>query len=91
MVPYHPYARESRAPVRPGRLTRYDIDVRPTLATIAAGHRLRLTISTADTPHLIPLPPDLPNLTGGIDQVERSARGASFVVLPLVPAIDFGL
>ena len=37
-----------------------------TLATIAAGNRLRLTLSTTDTPHLTPLPGQLPELTGGV-------------------------
>ena len=91
ILPYHPFTRASKKPVTPGVLTRYDIDVRPTFAVIAAGHKLRVTITTADTPHLAPLPPDLPNLVGGIYQIERSVRGPSSVTLPLAPAVDFGL
>ncbi len=57
----------------PGAVTEYQIQIFPTLATIAAGDRLRLTLSTADTPHLTPLPPQLPQLAGGIYTIERSA------------------
>ena len=42
-------------------MTEYQIEIFPTLATIAEGDRLRLTLSTADTPHLTPLPEQLPS------------------------------
>ena len=50
LLPYHPYTQASATPVVPGQVTRYDIEIFPTFATIAAGHCLRVTISTADTP-----------------------------------------
>jgi hypothetical protein len=38
---------------------------------------LRLTLATADTPHLVPLPGQLPQLAGGIYTIARSASAAS--------------
>ena len=37
LLPYHPYTKASAQPVRPGAVTEYQIEVFPTLATIAAG------------------------------------------------------
>jgi hypothetical protein len=42
-----------------------------------AGDSLRLTLSTADTPHLTPLPPELPSLAGGVYTIARSADAPS--------------
>jgi predicted acyl esterase len=56
VLPYHPYTQASATPVTPGQMTEYQIQIFPTLDTIAAGDSLRLTLSTADTPHLTPLP-----------------------------------
>jgi len=83
VMPYHDYTRGSAVPVVPGRVTRYDIEVFPTYATIAAGHRIRLTLATTDLPHLLPTAPALANLVGGIYQVQRGESAPSSVTIPL--------
>lgn len=83
LLPYHPYTSASIEPVTPGAVERYDIEIFPTLATVAAGHRIRLTISTADSPHLQPTVPETADLVGGVYQVQRSAPEPSSVELPL--------
>jgi putative CocE/NonD family hydrolase len=77
LLPYHPYTQASAKPVSPGTMTEYQIQVFPTLDTIAAGDSLRLTLSTADAPHLTPLPPQLPSLAGGVYTIGRSADAPS--------------
>jgi hypothetical protein len=77
VLPYHPYTQASAKPVTPGAVTEYQIEIFPTLATIAAGNQLRLTLATADTPHLTPLPGQLPQLAGGVYTVAHSASGPS--------------
>ncbi len=77
ILPYHPYTKASATPVTPGQTTEYQIQIFPTLDTIAAGDSLRLTLSTADTPHLVPLPTQLGNLTGGVYTIDRSAAAPS--------------
>lgn len=89
ILPYHPYTRASSAPVVPGAVTRYDIEVFPTFAQVPAGWRLRVTVSTSDTPHLLPTLAQLPGLVGGIYQVQRHAGAASLVNFPLAPVGAF--
>ncbi len=86
LLPYHPYTQASVKPVTTGSVTRFDVEVFPTVAMLAPGHRLRLTITTSDTPHLGPTPAQLANLVGGRYQVQRNAGAASFIELPLAPA-----
>jgi putative CocE/NonD family hydrolase len=82
-LPYHPYSKSSVKPVTPGKVTRYDIEIFPTLAELAQGHRLRLTITTSDTPHLLPSPAQSANLAGGVYQVQRNKSSASYIEVPL--------
>jgi uncharacterized protein len=84
--PYHLSTRAAATPVVPGEMTRYDIEVFPTLATLPAGHRLRLTLTTADTPPLLAPAPRFLDLLGGVYSVARHAGAASFVEIPLAPA-----
>jgi hypothetical protein len=84
VLPYHPYTQASAKPVSTGAVTEYQIQVFPTLATIAGGDRLRLTLSTADAPHLTPLPGELPQLAGGVYTIERSASTPSSITLELI-------
>jgi putative CocE/NonD family hydrolase len=83
LLPYHPYTQASSQPVVPGAMTRYNIEVFPTLSTIAPGHRIRITITTADSPHLQTTVPETANLVGGVYQVEQGPAGPSSVELPL--------
>ncbi len=83
LLPYHPYTQESATPVEPGKVTRYDIEVFPTFATIAKGHSIRVTVSTADSPHLSPTLAAQQNLAGGVYTLERSPEFPSYVELDL--------
>jgi hypothetical protein len=83
VLPYHPYTKASQHAVTPGALTRYDVEVFPTLATIPAGDSLRVTISTADTPHLLPLPAQIAKLVGGVYTIDHSAAAPSSLTVEL--------
>jgi len=85
LLPYHPYSQESSAPVPTGKTVRYDIEVFPTFATVAAGHSIRVTVSTADAPHLSATAPELANLAGGVYTLQRSPAAASYVELNVQP------
>lgn len=89
LAPYHPYTRASVRAVAVGQITRLDIEIFPTVDDLLPGHRLRLTLTTSDTPHLLPTAKQLVNLTGGIYEVQRNARAASFLEVPLVAADAF--
>jgi len=70
-------------PVTPGQVTRYDIEIFPTLAELEPGHRLRLTLTTSDSPHLLPAVGQATKLAGGIYEVQRNAKAASYLEVPL--------
>ncbi len=86
ILPFHPYTAQSKQLVSPGAVTRFDIEIRPTFADIAAGHRLRLTLTTSDLPALIPTAADATNLVGGVYQVQRNQAAASYVEVLSAPA-----
>jgi putative CocE/NonD family hydrolase len=88
LLPYHPYTLQSKQPVPAGKVTRFDIEVRPTFAQIAQGDRLRLTLTTSDFPAVVPTAPDETNLTGGVYQVQRNQAAASYVELLSAPASE---
>ena len=85
VMPYHPYTKAASKPVKPGVMTRYDIEVFPTMTTLAKGHRLRVTVATNDFPHLVPTPPSLLKLLGGSYRVARQVGAASYLRLSVLP------
>ncbi len=87
VLPYHPYTQASAQPVVPGAIEKYQIQVFPTLVTLAAGDRLRVTISTTDTPHLVPLPSQLAQLVGGRYNIQRTPASPSSLTVELDPAL----
>ena len=88
ILPYHPYTTQSKQPVPAGTVTRFDIEIRPTFADLAAGHRLRLTLTTSDLPALIPTESDATNLVGGVYQVQRNQAAASYLEVLSAPASE---
>jgi hypothetical protein len=91
LLPVHPLTEASQRPVVPGALTRQDIQIYPTMAELPAGWRLRVTLTTSDTPHLVPALSQAPALAGGIYQVQRNVGAASMLNVPIAPASDFTL
>lgn len=58
--PYHPFTRAAKKPLGAGEIAPIDVEVFPTAAEIAPGHRLRIAIQAFDVPHLLPNATDLP-------------------------------
>jgi hypothetical protein len=44
-----------------------------------------MTLSTTDTPHLTPLPGQLPKLAGGVYTIERSPAAPSSLTVEMLP------
>ena len=82
VLPWHAYTQASRQPVTPGAVERYDIEVYPVFARVAAGHQVRLTV-TSGTTALAPTPAQLPGLAGGVYELEHGPGAPSHVTLPL--------
>jgi putative CocE/NonD family hydrolase len=83
LLPYHPYTAQAETVVHPGQVTRYDVEVFPVTSTLLPGHRLRVTITTGDFPHVLPTLAQLPRLLGGVYELEDCEAYPSSVELPL--------
>ena len=62
--PFHPFTEESQAPLQ--GVEPVDVEVFPTAARIAEGHRLRVAVQAFDLPHLLPT---LPTLLGSLSVI----------------------
>ena len=82
LQPWHPFTRASVMAVTPNRPTRLDVEIFPTRAVIAKGHRLRLTITPADFPHQVPPLPQFAGSLGGQVKILTEPGHRSFVELP---------
>ncbi|MCW2966368.1 MAG: hypothetical protein JWM71_140 [Solirubrobacteraceae bacterium] len=74
--PYHPFTRASVLPVGSDPME-VDVEIFPTGSEIAAGHTLRLTLQTADAPHLTAPAPQAANSVGGVLSVLHDAAHPS--------------
>ncbi|WP_436697745.1 CocE/NonD family hydrolase [Nocardioides sp. BYT-33-1] len=50
---YHPFTREAKARLPRGEIAPVDVEIFPTGAVIAKGHRLRIAVQAFDVPHLL--------------------------------------
>jgi len=57
--PYHPFTKDSQKKLGSGKVEPVDVEMFPTRARIAEGHKLRVSIQGFDVPHLIPTLGDL--------------------------------
>ncbi len=89
LKPHHISTRAAVEPVVPGELTRYDIEVFPTAALLDSGHRLRLTVTTFDFPHLVPTVPARRNLAGGSYALHQGGPTPSHLLIPVADPDNF--
>ncbi len=82
--PYHPFTRASKKPLAAGEVAPVDVEVFPTAARIARGHRLRIAIQAFDAPHLLPSAPDLPSSLVPLT-VRTGPLWPSVLTIPAVP------
>jgi uncharacterized protein len=79
--PHHFSTRSAVKPVVPGKVTRYDLEIFPTAALVEPGHRLRLTVTTYDFPHLVPTKPARRALIGGSYQLHQGGPTPSHLLI----------
>lgn len=82
--PWHPFTQASQQAVTPGQPQEYQIEIYPTSNVFKAGHRIRLTVATADTPATSTPTPDLTNEAGGSLQMLFAPAYPSHVLVPLI-------
>lgn len=83
--PWHPYTQASAQALPRGEPVRVPVEVFQTSAMIAAGHRLRISVSASNLPQGVPPVPTLLQSLAGILSIHSDAEHPSSVVLPLVP------
>ncbi|MBV9720403.1 MAG: CocE/NonD family hydrolase, partial [Mycobacterium sp.] len=87
--PHHFSTRPAVEPVIPGEVTRYDVEIFPTAALLDPGHRLRLTLTTYDFPHLVPTKPARRALAGGSYQLHQGGPTPSYLLIPVADPDSF--
>lgn len=84
--PWHPFTRASQSIPADGEVRQVWVEVFPTAAVVAAGHRLRVSIQPSDTPHLTAPAPQAAQLVGSVLTVYTGPRHPSFLHVPFTPA-----
>ena len=79
--PWHPDTRASVQPVSSGKVYELDVEIFPTLATIPAGHSLRLAVQSVDEPHSNGALPQTANSVGGTVTVYAGGHRRSELIL----------
>ena len=85
VVPYHPFTKASVLPVKPGATDRMAIEIYNTDAVLKRGHRLRVTLSSGEIPHLAGPAGAILNSAGGTSTVHRGRGAQSWLTVPLAP------
>jgi putative CocE/NonD family hydrolase len=83
--PWHTYTQDSVQSVAPGDMAEIQVEIFPTSAVIAKGHKLRVAVGASDFPHGLPPLPDLVQSLAGLLSIHSDAAHPSRVVLPVVP------
>ena len=82
--PYHPFTQASVLPVpSDGSPVEVDVEIYPTGWTLPAGHKLRLTLQSADEPHLTASLPTGLNSAGATLSIYHDASHDSELVIPV--------
>ena len=84
VAPFHPFTRASLLPVNPGERERLDVEIFNTDAVFRPGHRLRLTLTSGDIPHVLATVPDALAQVGGVDTAFEDPADPSYLELPIV-------
>jgi putative CocE/NonD family hydrolase len=84
--PWHPFTQASVESVGAGNIVMVPVEIFPTSAMIAQGHRLRVAIGASDLPQGIPPIPTLLDSLLGALTIYSDADHPSSVVIPVVPA-----
>jgi putative CocE/NonD family hydrolase len=83
VAPYHPFTKAELLPVHAGQTYTLNFEIFGTDAVIKPGHRLRLVITSGDTPHLAPMGTSVIETLGAVTTVHSSPAAPSFLTLPV--------
>lgn len=87
--PYHTH--KNPGPVKPGEITEYEIEVRPTSNVFKAGHRIQLEICSLELPAPVvitekgPMTSHLACSRTVMHKIYRNEKYQSYLLLPVIP------
>ena len=84
--PWHPFTAASVQKVGSNNIVEVPVEIFPTSAMIASGHRLRIAVGSSDLPQGVPPIPTLLQSLAGLLTIYSDAAHPSSVVVPMVPA-----
>ena len=87
IVPWHPFTVEAQRDVPLHQPQQYEIEVFPTNWQLQPGHRLRVVLGTADTPHFTVPAKAAQRMVGGTVKVLSGPRYPSRLVVPVQPLV----
>lgn len=82
--PFHPASKNDLLPVEPGKPTELLLGLNATEFVLKPGHRLRLSIMTANMPKSLPLGPDLLNSEYRGGQIVVGGTSPGYLTIPFV-------
>ncbi|MFL5912520.1 MAG: CocE/NonD family hydrolase [Gaiellaceae bacterium] len=85
VVPFHPFTQDTVLPVKPGEKESMAIEIFNTDAVLPPGHRLRVTVSSGDVPHILAPSDSAVESAGGISTVFRGGSSQSFLTAAVAP------
>lgn len=85
VVPFHPFTHASVLPVNPGERDTMAIEIFNTDAVLAAGHRLRVTVSSGDVPQVVAPTSSLAQSVGAVSTVYRGGGAQSYLTAGIAP------
>jgi len=90
--PFHFFTRRAQKPVRPGEITRYDVQIAPTSNVFKREHRICLEISALDVPTGVAgdsaveyIPYHICSSKTVVHKIYRCQKYASHLLLPVIP------
>src|SRR4051794_13500523 len=83
IVPWHPFTHDTLMSVNPGETDQMAVEIYNTDAVLQPGHRLRVTISSGDVPHIMTTTPVTLNTVGAVNTVQRGSSSPSFLTAPV--------
>jgi hypothetical protein len=82
--PYHPFTKAAQRPVPTGVPTRFLVEIPAISNVFLPGHRIRISLTSADLPDVLQPLPAMGDMAGGVVDVLRDPSHPSSVVLPIV-------
>ncbi|MDQ6747478.1 MAG: CocE/NonD family hydrolase [Candidatus Dormibacteraeota bacterium] len=82
--PYQYYSQATQVPVSAGQVVDMWVEIYNSAALVPAGHRLRMSVQTADSPHLLPNAVQAPHTAGAVLHLFHDRAHPSALVLPVI-------